>query len=511
MADRPPENDPRLDTKLWDLVERIPVPSLSERFLADLQENLQEVVSAEKVTVGSRLRRRALVAALVIAIAVGTLVGVFIVDRSGSPTIANARELAAFMGDAWNRASTLQATVAQHEYDGGTTPVTIDDRVAFAATAVGDYRIAESSSESPSPAQWTFKSAQVRIYNAETNTWLSRVVETPPMADKPHVNVPSYGRGGGKPQYTVLAHYWSGTGPCPLVVDLGAMIPFTGLVRAALAETDATVPVEKTSWQGHTAWRVRFSRIDSDGSRTSWDVVVDATSGFPLHASTRSYQGSKLLTSEQWDLTNLRVDQAIPADTFSTTHPGGFHLPSHLPAPPRQHFDGICRLDQLAGFAGYLPPLPSAVPIGYKLVQAAADPLSIAWYGHLRDRAGRPMIWFNQLWGYSVPADSLRPRTEAGLTYARGLDRMWIEMAPASGQGGISAALLREELGPDWGFNVIRRERLSGGMFAGAVATTWLDASGAGLLVSNRHLVVCIGGDLTRAEALSVAASLRRR
>ena len=120
------------------------------------------------------------------------------------------------------------------------------------------------------------------------------------------------------------------------------------------------------------------------------------------------------------------------------------------------------------------------------------------------------MVWFNQLWGYATPAGSTRPRTETGLTYSRGFDRFWIEMAPTSGPGSISAALLREELGADWGYSVIRHERLSSGLFSGRVATTWLDGSGAGLLVSDRHLVVYIGGDLTRVEALAVAASLRR-
>ena len=500
---RPDENDPRSDTELWESVERIPVPPLSDRFLADLEARLRQTAPEQAPAAGRRPRRTALLAAVVAVVAFsGALVAVLLVGLPGSPTsspqVANAGELAVLMSRAWTQATTLQATVVVHEYSGGTTPVTSKEEGAFIVTAGGDYRIEErSTTRVPKGATPAVDDGdQVRIYNAKTNTWLSREVNRLPT---------SHG-----PGYTVLGSYWSGTGPCPLVVDMEGMIPDAGFVRAALAETDPTVPVEKTLWQGRPAWRVKFSRINSDGSRTDWDAVVDAASGFPLHADTEFHQGSRLLASERWDLTDLRIDQKIPADTFSTRHARGMHVPASVTTPAPKHFYGACRLDQLARYAGYRPPLPTAVPTGYRLTKAAADPLSCAWYGHVRDRAGRPMVWFNQLWGYATPAGSTRPRTEVGLTYARGLGRIWIQMAPASGPGSVSAALLREELGPDWGFDVIRREKLHNGVFSGRTATTWLDGSGAGLLVADKRVVVYIGGDLTRAEALAVAASLRR-
>lgn len=422
----PDENDPRLDGELWELVERIPVPPLSDRFLAALQVDLRQATPVKPPTAAHRPRRTVLLAAAVAVVAfTGALIAVLLVGLPGSPApspqVANAGELAVLMGRAWTQAATLQATVVLHEYSGGTTPVTSEVNGAFVVTAAGDYRIEQrSKARVPRGAAPTFDDGdQVRIYNAKTNTWLSREVDTLPSRSKP--------------RYTVLSSYWSGTGPCPLVMDLEDMIPDAGFVRAALAETDPTVPVVNTPWQGRPAWRVRFSKISTDGSRTSWDLVVDAMSGFPLHTSIEFHQGPRLLAAVHWDLTDLRIDQKIPANTFSTTNPQSMHLPSNLATPAPKHFNGACRPGQLAGYAGYRPPLPTAVPAGYTLTRTAADPLSCAWYGRLRDREGRPMVWFNQLWSYAVPAGSARPRTEVGLTYSRGLGRFWIQMAPASG------------------------------------------------------------------------------
>ena len=323
------------------LIERIPVPPLSDRFLANLQVKLRQATLAQTPTAAHRPRRKALLAALVAAIAfTGALVTMFLVDLPGSPTsspqVANARELAVLMGDAWTQAATLQATVILHEYSGGTTPVTSDVSGAIVVTAAGDYRIEEAFQGTN-----TGSDRDLRLPSLRPGAHLQR--EDKHLAE-PRRGRPCGCRAGRKPHYTVLSAYWSGTGPCPLVVDLADAIPDAGFVRAALAETDPTVPVEKTS--GRDAQR------GVSGSREPTQTVLAQAGTWSWTRRRGSLFTRARNLTEGRDCPRWRggtspmygsIRRSPPTPSPRRTPAACTCLPVLRPRR-RKHFDGACRL-----------------------------------------------------------------------------------------------------------------------------------------------------------------------
>ena len=124
-------------------------------------------------------------------------------------------------------------------------------------------------------------------------------------------------------------------------------------------------------------------------------------------------------------------------------------------------------------------------------------------------RTGAAPQWFGGSGILSPLAGPLPRDNEVGLTYRRGFETFWIEIAPLSGPRGLSRATLVEREMTSRDAVAPETARLQRGVFAGERARTGYGQWGVGLLVCGPRLAVFIGGSLTRIEALAVADSLQ--
>ena len=403
-------------------------------------------------------RLLAVTAAAVVGAVVVVLVLLFGVPGTGheiGPAPVDAVVVSARMAAAMSSYRTLEATVTDRV--GGK----VVDRYALLTDASGDFALHYQQAAHPKggsvPLSWT--------YNARRHVELDTYVE---------------------PDGRLTSYEWDQTAPYQgdgVASDAPLYEPgWAWFVRAALVDGDPVVTVTNTQFDGRSAWKVTLPHA----KRFSWfagmTFVVDAKSGFLVQWTwpPNAIAGSGSTSS----LTNLRVDEPLAKDAFSTAVPQGARLES----VERNSY--YCTLAQVSRRVGFRPFLPTWVPQGYRLTDVATDP---RYADDFPDWAG--------------PDPGTHDRhTEEFLCYRHGADSFTVHVVAIGRTPRRQIiAWYRQQLAL---MPVCRIGRVASGTFAGCLAQTWFDFNGANLIVMGSKYVVFLSGSLTRAELYSVADSL---
>lgn len=256
------------------------------------------------------------------------------------------------------------------------------------------------------------------------------------------------------------------------------------LVRAALADGDPTVAVESTVFDGRPAWSVVLPQTERFNYLAGMSFIVDQRTGFLVHWEAPADEDTARMSFLS-TLSDLRVDEPLPDDAFSTAAPEGAKVTV-------EKNDYYCTLAQVQSRVGFRPFVPSRVPKGFALADVATDPRS----------AG-------ELLGWQGPDPGSHDRhTEQFLRYRRGIDAFTVHAVSIVG-------VSKQEEADNWvGIEAnpaYESAVLEGGAFHGRAAWTWFDQNGANLLVEGEDFVAMISGSLTRQELYEVAASLEQR
>jgi len=322
-------------------------------------------------------------------------------------------------------------------------------RWRFALAAAGDFRL-----EGPSAGAWL-------AYDASTGV------------------VRSAQRSASVSGETLF--YAERSGVAPGVPDQGPptrLLPdeLGAYVRGLLAAGDARV--REVAYEGRPAWRVDVETVPNavvpalSGDRL--DVTVDRGTGIPVHV-VESKRGAVL---RELRIERLAVDGALP--DFHPSFPSG--------AEVMQSDDGFRQvgLGDVAGAVGYAPLVTARVPDGFRLaaVAVAADAAPTG--------AG----------GANPPS-----RNVVSLAYRRGLDRIVVTTRQA-GDGRWTDPLASGEGVVDHPEPVA----LQSGALRGSEAQVVVSPQGMPhLWALDDGLVATVAGDLSRAELVAVAGSLRPR
>jgi hypothetical protein len=320
-------------------------------------------------------------------------------------------------------------------------------RWRFALDTAGDFRL-----EGPSPGEWI-------AYDAGSG--VARSAQR------------SASMGGD------TLFYAERTGVAPGAPDQGPptwLLPdeLGAYVRALLAAADARV--HEIAYEGRPSWRVDVATLPNavvpalSGDRL--EVTVDRETGLPVHV-VESQRGTVL---RELRIEQLAVDGALP--NFHPSFPPG--------AEVMRSDDGFRRvaLGDVAGAVGDAPLVPTRVPDGFRLAAVAVAAEAA------RTGAG----------GGNPPS-----RNVVSLAYRRGLDRIVVTTRQA-GDGRWTDPLASGEGFVDHPEPVT----LDTGALAGAVGQVVLSPHGVPhLWALDDGLVVTVAGDLSRAELVAVAGSLR--
>jgi hypothetical protein len=444
-----------------------PKPGFEARVWERIEAEAAQAPVGQARAFGARHRRRPLLVAAVAAVAAVLVASVVLFGLPGAgdktgPAPVSAAVVSARMAEAMSSYRTLQGTMTTSGnaayVDGGT----------FATDAAGDFslRFAAGPAAAAAKAQ---ESSQplVLTYNAQRHVQINTYVE-------PSGRRVSYGWDQALPYEGIGVSGWTHPYPPGLA----------WLVRAALADGDPRVTVDDTVFDGRSAWKVSLPSISYFGYLKGMSFVVDSRTGFlvqwttPPDPANPGSGGTSLLT-------DLRVDQPLPADAFSVAVPRG----AKLGGQERNQY--YCTLDQVPARVGFRPFLPSNLPSGYRLSDVATDPRTpgdfLGWQG--------------------PDPGTHAPHTEAFLRYSHGADSFTVHVAS-------TAAYSRSEVAgyfrgltdfPAYGSALLRA-----GSFAGLTAQTWFDINGANLVVVGKAYVVYISGSLTRRELYEVANSLQQ-
>ena len=487
------------------------LPSFEARLTAGLDEADREMGRAtggagwrrlRELLGGRRLRLAAALGAAALAAAAFVLFGLPGGGPTGPPP-ATAHQLLERMRTALSQAATIQGRITVTIRS--TWPAELQDSptttwTRFVGTAAGDWRI-ESTDIADKRTGGPSSHITTLVYNAAGNAWVTVAEEPVNVYDPTFAEERTWRRTRG---------YWSGVGSAPSVDMLARVQPWLPTALAALTEDAAALSVDAVTYHGRSAWRTSIERTEGDvaagnGSRDTYEIVVDAATGMIVHGSQTSAGASGGLTGEEtsmFDVSDLRIDAPVPAGSFSTQQPE-LSLPSPSFAGETRAYDGTCTLGEVARRVGYRPPVPTWTPPGYRRVTVATCPLlAYSQTGVVPQRFGSS--------GIVSPLTGPLPRdNEVGLTYRRGFETFWIEIVPLSGPRAVPRAAL-EESEMTSGYAVAPEATpLPSGVFAGRRAITGYGQAGAGLLVYGPKVAVFIGGSLTRQEALGVADSLQ--
>ena len=278
-------------------------------------------------------------------------------------------------------------------------------------------------------------------------------------------------------------------------------------MRAALAEEDPSMPVQRTAYLGRAAWRCIFTvherRWAGDGKVATafhWDATVDQATGLLLAASyTIDVKGKR--QPFKWDLrvTSLQLDPALQP---------GWQRPA-VADPKVTMVDEGTRFgtpDQVARRSWpTLPLIPQWAPAGYRLTDTASAGFApnggyppTQWSA----RQGRAqMVAKNSdatFWRVEWPIDG----QTVLIRFRRGFSSFTVQITPKSLGAGIHGT-------PD--------VTLSAGYLKGQPAVFGADSSDGtqvGISVptlitySDRSRIV-ISGDLTKEELVAVADSMK--
>jgi hypothetical protein len=257
---------------------------------------------------------------------------------------------------------------------------------------------------------------------------------------------------------------------------------FGAFVRALLAADDPRV--REILYRGRPAWRVEVDAVPNaivpEFTGDRFDITVDRETGMPVSVVERK-NGAVL---RELRVENLAVNADLPAGTFRLDFPPGAEV-------SRSH-DGFRRvgLSEVAAVVGYEPLVPTWVPDGYEPAVVAVA------------TKGGPT---------GVEAGNPESRMVVSLAYRRGFDQFLVTTRLARPFGAVP--VWNDPLATGEGF-VDRREQvtLRRGALRGVPAEVVIVPRGLPhLWALDDELVVTVAGDLSRAELLRVADSLKRR
>jgi hypothetical protein len=254
--------------------------------------------------------------------------------------------------------------------------------------------------------------------------------------------------------------------------DLGAV------VRALLAAQDPRV--RETTYEGRPAWQIDVpvptNAIYADADR--FDIVVDQETGIPVRvvATLDGKFRSELRVKD------LAINDALDPDEFTLRFPPDVNVErSDL------GFEHV-QLDQVSGVVGYAPLVPASIPEGYRLAEVAVAPRS----QQTGVEGGNPIS-----------------RNVVSLSYRRGLDQFIVTTRLRHVAGFPDD--WSDPLGTGEGFrDEPEKITLEGGELSGLTADLLIVPRNLPhLWTLTDRLVVTVSGDLSRAELISVAESLR--
>jgi hypothetical protein len=448
-ADDAPQAPPGFEERVW------------RRIAADADQTTAAAVGAAVLPRPRTARRRTLLAATMVSTAAAAAILVIILfglpgaGHETGPAPVSAAEVSARMTAAMSSFRTLQGTMKFRSYP--------DNLYGFSGVfftdAAGSFSLRYNVDSFSRSQSKRLSEPLIQTYNAQRHVALDTYVD-------PTGRRESYG--------------WDQSLPYEGVGVPGWITPYpqgpAWLVRAALIDGDPRVKVTDTVFGGRPAWKVALPAGDI--------FIVDARSGFLVQWSTPP-DPSNPDSATTSTLSDLRVDQPLPAEAFSVAVPRG----STLVSEERNSY--YCRLGQVAARVGFRPFVPSHVPSGYRLSDVATDPRQA-----------------DDFLGWQGPDPGTHdPHTEEFLRYRHGADSFTVHVASI-------AHISRSEVagyfrGLD-GFLTAASARLDGGSFAGYTAHTWFAVDGANLLVVGKSYVAYLSGSLTRQELYEVASSLQQ-
>ena len=253
---------------------------------------------------------------------------------------------------------------------------------------------------------------------------------------------------------------------------------FASYVRAALAAGNPDV--HEVTYRGAPAWQLDVATIPNaiapELSADHFEITVDRQTGLPV----RIVETRRGVFLRELRIEDVVLDSKLSPSTFALRFPQG--------ADVMRSDDGFRRvpLRTVEDSVGYAPLVPQWVPDGYRLAQVAVA------------RVGSPA---------GTEAGNPPSRMVVSLSYRRGLDQFLVTTR-LRGPGAWQDPLATGE-----GFSDHPESfRLDSGALAGARAHLLITPRGIPhVWTSTNDLVVTVGGDLTRAELVRVAASLHER
>jgi hypothetical protein len=457
--------------RLGAALRALDVPDYEPGFDAQLRRRLEDVTPGRAsrpraATGGGRRRASRSWRPLVATAALAALLLAFVLagDRGtgGLGTDpATAAELGERVARAVTQARTLSGVLVWRERIGTGVAAADSSRTRFLVTAAGDQRLVELGAGHGTASAYRTATA-TEIVVSRDPTGPGAIVST--------------GLASGSPD----------AGPDDLLLQRA----LAGIVPALRAAGDRRI--ESTRYAGRPAWRLRSAvpinkLAGPGGSGDRLDIVVDRATGFPLRV--RETLRGRLV--EERRIVDLRVDGPAPASAFRLAVPRGH---------PAQRIDYRYRrvtLRRGAAIAGYAPLEPALLPRGYRRAETSVSRKA----GTSGNEGANPVS-----------------RGVVATAYRRGLDLVLVTTRrrgegtpPCPWSGAGTGPCWEDPIGAGEGNRVVEQPlRLTTGALA---------ASRARLILAPRaiphvwaltsDLVVTISGDLSRAELIRAAASLK--
>ena len=470
--------DQELGSALMRALRQETLPAPSPAFRQQLLHRLEGERRRQRRQPWLRLAVATAAAAVVAAVVLGGLPRLLTGGKGTSlgPPTATAAQVLARCADALASIENLQADVtvswAAPDYVARIESETIQ-RGTVVFTARGDVR---QDTTLVKDTLWNYPAGthHLDLYNAASHRGADLWIQP----------------GGTLVGSSLYVNAWS---PLTTLGDNGAlgMMDYMSSVRALLASGTANPALTAITYEGRPAWRLEVVN-GSGGETRDLRVIIDQASNFILDASWHVIDAPAPGIPHPYDLQevsldNIRVNQPLPASTFA--------LPPEV--SQLQPEDDQAHFTTLAGAAarvGYALILPTHLPPGFTLAAVATT-----HEGILSLISG-------------ATSTSSASSDETDLLFVQGLrSSVIVRMVPkrqwhAAWLGGM----LQQVSGGAPGF---AKTRLRHGAFAGSIARTWFNPinnprTGVGLVVSNRHLIVCILGALSPRELVQLAESL---
>jgi hypothetical protein len=263
-------------------------------------------------------------------------------------------------------------------------------------------------------------------------------------------------------------------GPSSTILDrsLGSVV--RALVVSGRGEVREILYQNRRAWLLETD--VRENLLDPQTSADHLQVTVDRESGLPVRVI--SFNDDRF--KSELRLEDLQVNSPVPPERFELEFPPGVEVFR------TDHGFREATVEEARGIVGYEPLVPGWIPEGYRL----ADVMVSRVPSPTGTEAGNPAV------GDIV-----------SLSYRRGLDQFIVTTRPMGGD----PLAWDDPLATGEGF-VDRPEKVTirGGALDGVEAELMVDPLAVPhIWAIGEGLVVTVSDDLTEAELLAVAASLR--